>query len=183
MVDEVKLLLVKRYINKNYTRGNKSKVGRIKGHARLNLGGTIFHDSRMPEPSCDRSNATDLERRIKFDIDSTWQQTLFNIIDERGLDEVIIYKKASITKQTFSKIRSDINYHPDKDTAIRLCISLRLNIDDTIDFLAKAGYTLSKAIKRDLVIKYFIEREEYDMDEIDEILYELKLKTLNKYEK
>ena len=63
-----------------------------------------------------------------------------------------------------------------------MCIGLRLNIDDTLDLLAKAGYTLSNSIKRDLVVRYFIENEIYSIMNMQEnyqntnvlIIYEQK---------
>ena len=57
-----------------------------------------------------------------------------------------------------------------------MCIGLKLNIDDTLDLLAKAGYTLSNSIKRDLVVRYFIENEIYNVDEMNLVLDEFKLK-------
>ena len=70
----------------------------------------------------------------------------------------------------------DINYKPNKDISIQLCIGLKLNIDDSLDLLKKAGYSLSNSIKRDLVVKYFIENRIYNIDELNLVLEELELK-------
>lgn len=122
-----------------------------------------------------------LKKKIDEKLEYTWQEALFHIIDEKNIDEVELYKKSGITKQTFSKIRSDDKYHPDKDTAIRLCIGLELSLEDTLDLLGKAGFTLSKSIERDLVFRYFIENKEYDLYTIDCVLHKLKMKLLLKY--
>ena len=53
-----------------------------------------------------------------------------------------------------------MNYQPKKDTAIQICIGLKLNLDKTIDLLSKAGFGLSAASERDLVIKYVKENED-----------------------
>ena len=124
---------------------------------------------------------SDLKQKIVVKLDQTWQQSLFETIDNKSIDEVELYKKSGITKQTFSKIRSDDKYHPDKDTAIRLCIGLELSLEETLDLLGKAGFTLSKSIERDLVFRYFIENKEYDLYVIDCVLEELKMKLLLKY--
>ena len=68
-----------------------------------------------------------LRDRVDRNLDDTWQQSLFDIIDRKFLDKVEVYKRALITKQTFYKISHDAEYQPDKDTAIRLCIGLKLN--------------------------------------------------------
>ena len=80
-----------------------------------------------------------------------------------------------ITKQTFSKIRNETNYHPDKETAVKMCFGLKLNIDETVDLLAKAGYTLSMSIKQDLIIRYFIEHKAYDVIDLNNMFYSFNL--------
>ena len=126
-------------------------------------------------------NEDALRRKIDKYLDDTWQTALFDIINEKCLDEVEVYKRGYLTKQTFSKIRNDAEYHPDKDTAIRLCIGLKLNLDETLDLLSKAGYTLSRSLERDLIIRFFIENKEYDIIEIDCALEDNGLKQFLKY--
>lgn len=122
-----------------------------------------------------------LKKRVNSNLSNSWQEALFSIIDSKFLDEVEVYKRGGLTKQTFSKIRSNSDYHPDKDTAIRLCIGLKLNVDETLDLLGKAGYTLSPSIERDLIIRYFIENKEYDIYEMDCVFEEMGMKQFLKY--
>ena len=112
-------------------------------------------------------------------IHSSWSTNVLSTIDQKGYKDSEVYKNAGISKQTFSKIRSNENYQPSRDTALQMCIGLKLNIDQAIDLLAKAGFTLSHSSKRDLVVKYFIEKEIYSMDELNDILYELSLPLFN----
>jgi hypothetical protein len=53
---------------------------------------------------------------------------------------------------------------------MRLCVGAGLNLDETKDLLARAGYALSPCDKRDIIFSYFIEREVFDMIEIDIVL-------------
>ena len=76
----------------------------------------------------------------------------------------------------FSKIVSDRNYKPARDTCIALCIGLRLNLKDASDLLEKAGYTLSHSSKRDIAIEFFLVEGMYRMQEINEMLDRLGLK-------
>lgn len=91
-----------------------------------------------------------------------------------------IYTFAHIDRRLFSKIISDNNYHPSKDTAIALALALRLNIAQASAFLESAGYTLSKSIKRDIAIKFLIENEIFDLDDVNTVLYDVGEKTLGK---
>jgi len=119
-------------------------------------------------------NESAIQKRIKHAAD-TFQEYLFYLIESKGLKNTDVYKRAIITKQHFSKIKQNPNYHPDKGTAIRLCVGAMLNMDETKDLLARAGYALSPADKRDIIFSYFIEHGVYDMLEIDIVLEEYGL--------
>jgi len=112
-----------------------------------------------------------LKERIKH-MSDTFQEYLFYLIDNKGMGNTEVYKRAIITKQLFSKIKLNPQYHPDKATAMRLCIGAKLNMDETIDLLARAGYALSPCDKRDIIFSFFIENNVFDMIEIDIALEE-----------
>ena len=51
----------------------------------------------------------------------------------RCLLDADVYNKVHIDRRLFSKIRSDVNYHPSKDTVILLGLSLNLSLDEMLD--------------------------------------------------
>jgi len=107
-----------------------------------------------------------LEERMKHMLD-TFQEYLMYLIESKGLSNADVYKRAYLTKQLFSKIKLNPDYHPDKGTALRLCVGAKLNLDETKDLLARAGYALSPCDKRDVIFSFFIEQGIYDMLDID----------------
>ena len=97
----------------------------------------------------------------------TFPQYLLYLISEKGMENSEVYKRAIVDKKVFSKIKKNPNYHPQKLTALCLCIGAKLNLDESKDLLARAGYALSPCDKTDIIFSYFIENEIYDMIELD----------------
>ena len=116
-------------------------------------------------------NQSALKERMRH-MSDTFQEYLLYLIESGGLTNAEVYKGALLTKQLFSKIKLNPQYHPDKATAMRLCVGARLNLDETKDLLARAGYALSPCDKRDIIFSFFIEHEVFDMIEIDIALEE-----------
>ena len=109
-----------------------------------------------------------------------WQFLFLGANIDDNLTNVEIYKRANIRRQLFSKIISNKDYQPKKETAIVLALAMHLNLDETKDFLSGAGYALSRGSQRDLVIKFFIENGYYNVLDIDQALYDHGLEPLSK---
>ena len=107
-----------------------------------------------------------LQERMKHMTD-TFSEYLMYLIREKHMENAEVWKRAIVDKKIFSKIKNNVNYHPNKLTALCLCVGAKLNLDESKDLLARAGYALSPCDKTDIIFSYFIENEIYDMIELD----------------
>lgn len=101
----------------------------------------------------------------------TFQQRLFQLIDESGMDDGTVYKKANIDRKVFSRIRCKEGYKPKKKTAVAFAIALQLDMPTMLDLLSRSEIAFSPSNKFDLIITYFITNKVYDIHEINAALF------------
>ena len=110
----------------------------------------------------------------------TFVDMLTRYINKNGWRDTRVYQAAQMDRRLFSKIMSDRNYKPSKDTAIALAIALELTLTQANDLLSRAGYTLSHSNKRDVIIEYFIREGIHNLSDINEVLYNLDQKIIGR---
>lgn len=126
----------------------------------------LYEEDSEEENAFTQLHESKLEERMKHLTDS-FSEYLLYLIEEKGMTNADVYKRALVDKKTFSKIKNHADYHPQKMTAMCLCMGAKLNLDETRDLLARAGYALSPCDKTDIIFSYFIENQIYDMIELD----------------
>lgn len=107
-----------------------------------------------------------LDERLAHRAD-TFSEYLLYLIKSKNMTNVEVYKRACLTKQYFHKINKNKDFHPEKIKALLLCVGAKLNLDETKDLLARAGYALSPADLTDIIFSFYIEHEHYDVIDID----------------
>ena len=85
-----------------------------------------------------------------------------------------IYNNAWLPRRTYSRIMNG-NYCPKKDTLLALCLSLKLNFEQTLDLLSRNSMTLNPADKADQFIVICIKNKTYNLEKINEGLVKLGL--------
>ena len=108
---------------------------------------------------------------VVSNLDKTFMELVFTYADDRGINDVELQKKACINRKAFSKLKCGTTRNPSKPTALCFAIALELSLDETRDLLSRAGLALSPCSKQDVIVQYFIEKEAYDIDIINEALF------------
>ena len=184
---------VKSYIDETYVQETELEEYSVKGtyvrdrkltqhHLNRRVGAMedVCDCSVLPAPEClmsSKSAPRKLED-ILGEVDETFSETLLRLIDQKGLTDSYVYKKANIDRKHFSKIRNNKDYKPKKETAIAFAIALELNLDETLDFIGRAGFTLTHSSKFDIIIEYFLMEENYNIFEINDVLFAFGQTTL-----
>ncbi len=121
----------------------------------------------------------DLDNVLK-NKEESFSEMLLRLIDEKGLKDSEVYKRANVDRRLFSKIRGDEDYVPSKKTALSFCFALQLNLAETDRLLGTAGYILSLSSRFDLIIRYLLLKEEYNINFVNIVLEDYGEDTLSR---
>ena len=128
-------------------------------------------------PMAAPSVAPDWEEIIKR-TDESFSEALLRLIDAHGMTDVECYRRANVDRKLFSKIRSNPAYKPSKPTVCAFAIALELPWGEAKDLLKKAGFALSRSSGFDLILDYCFRHRIYNLDEINEVLFQYDLPLL-----
>ncbi len=126
---------------------------------------------QRPIPCAPAAFSADLDHFLKKK-DAGFVETLLLLIQKSGQKNSAVYKKANLSKQHFSKLINDPKATITKPVAVALALALELDLPQTRDLIGRAGYTLSNSNIFDLIIQYHIENKQYNVVEINIVLYE-----------
>ena len=99
---------------------------------------------------------------------------------EKGLSPVELYKKANVDRKLYSKYMGPEKKHPSMNTVISFALALHLERLEFNEFLQIAGYSLSNASSRDVCIMYCLEKDIYNIDEANALLFAVGIEPLSR---
>ena len=119
--------------------------------------------------------AKDIEKAVDdYNKGTTIKKFIRDKIKEKGLSgSSDVYTNCGVIKGTFSKIRREKQKDTQRQTALALCIGLKLNLEEAEKFLSLLGYKFRASKKQEIAVKWFIENGIYNIDDINETLMKL----------
>ena len=139
-----------------------------------------FEVTRILRSSSAERSVRDTLSTLERNVNRTFVDKLLQLINERGLRDSEVYKAAHVDKRLFSKMVSNREYKPAKDTAIALALALKLPLEEANDLLSRAGYTFSHSNKRDVIIEFFFREKVYNLMDANDVLYRLNQKLIGR---
>lgn len=177
---------IKQYIDDNYVENAVVDEYGLTEEDRLDMSKLrrrreiIFHSGNNRRFSREEQAKIDA---LYEDAEKSFCVKVFELVDKKGIKDSELYGgkyEPYFKRQVLTAMRSNSNYHPAKFVAVTICIVLKLDLNETLDLLERAGYTLSRSRKADVVIRACIENGIRDYGKIDEKLKENGCEELRK---
>ncbi len=112
----------------------------------------------------------------------SFRDVLLKKIADRELSNAEVYKKAGLDRKYFSKIINPGQKNekvPVKHTVMALGLALKMNLEEFEAFLKTAGYCIMTSDVYDLIVKYCVLNEIYNVIEVNILLNDNGLKSLD----
>lgn len=187
-----KINYINEYIEKHYTTDTSNSLyALLEAQAKERRDGIFARrrkDKETPETDTNSDYIEYREINIWDEIiekidenDLTFQEKLLAYIDRMGIKDSEYYNSLNLSKQMFSKLRSNKFYQPSRNTVMASCIRLHLDLMEANDLMGRAGFAFSPINLPDMVVKGCIEHKVYDLEFIESVLQEKNQPTLLKY--
>lgn len=127
----------------------------------------------------ENQNTDEIAKQIIAEIEDiklqmTSCELLSDFIDYSGVEKKEIKRTLQLHGFSTKMLDDNLSYKnksmPKKDSLIILALILNLSEKEVDQLLNSAGYTLSCSIKRDCIIRYYINHKKYDIDKLNQLL-------------
>lgn len=113
--------------------------------------------------------------QIAEDFEKPFGKKALELAKDRGIKKSALYGgkyELYFSKQIMSNITNDDDYHPSKYVCVVICLVLKLDLNQTLDLLERAGWTLSRSRKADVVVRACIDNGIHDVYTVNRRLEE-----------
>lgn len=108
--------------------------------------------------------------------DLSFADVVFKIIDKHGMTPSQVYRGVFMRRQDFSRVTNPKCKNVTRRMVWQIIVGLHCSLEEADAVLFSAGYIRNNS-KFDLTMQYFIEHGNYDINAIDAVLEELRMKT------
>lgn len=123
------------------------------------------------KPTPKKNPQEEIQSMLNAGLKLNFRQKLNQYIDATGGKASQIYTKAGMNRKFFSKMMNGESI-PQKKNVMALGLALELPLEQYKEFLASAGYSFMPSSRFDLIVKYCVVNQIYNLIEINMLLYE-----------
>lgn len=97
--------------------------------------------------------------------------TLYDFEEKKHMKPSAVYDGAGISNSLYNAYKRN-ERTPGWDKVYSIAVTMKLDINETTELLSAAGLSFRMNNEFDIIVKYFIERRIYDVDKINDVLFE-----------
>lgn len=161
-----------------------SSIGKGNGQDKNLLSKENSSAERTPQKKV-YDGSLELDAFIKKYREMSLDQWFNKMLDEREIKASDVYKKAGVSKQAYSRLRqydyddkSKKKMKSQKYNTILTLLALEPPYEEFLEKLSMRSFALSDCEETDLVIRWSLLNGKYDVDKLNEVLYERELEPL-----
>lgn len=132
-------------------------------HNEKNRFNTLPHKSSPERDAC-------VEWYSNHNNPSSYSQIVLCYLNDSKTDKDTLCEKYQLERTYFSKLADNPKYHPSKGEALILCFAFHLNYEEARALLKSADFILSSSEKQDLIIRYFLENNLFNLNDLNYVL-------------
>ena len=85
----------------------------------------------------------------------------------------MLFEKGVLEKDYFTKLEKSLSYIPSKGEAVIICFAFKLSFEASRALLKSTGYALTNSEKTDLIIRFFLENNNYNVHDLNYVLIKI----------
>jgi transcriptional regulator with XRE-family HTH domain len=180
MIDEKIIADLREYLKDHYIPSHIFMFSEI-NYSLNEVSSQLEKETDIDEIACFRDVSDDASEYIrKHRKPGGFAHALDRKRKEKGLSPAELYKRANVDRRQYSRFMGPEGRHPSMNTVISFALALRLERQEFDELLQTAGYTRINSSTRDVCIMFSIEKNIYDIDEVNALLFAIGVEPLTR---
>ncbi len=109
----------------------------------------------------------------EHDNPSSYSAIVCSLFKDSGKEQSVLCEKLLLEKDYFSNLERNLSYIPPKGEAIIMCFAFKLSYEAARVLLRSAGYALTNSEKSDLIVRFFLETQNHNINDLNYVLNKL----------
>ena len=101
----------------------------------------------------------------------SFYEAFISMADRKHIDDFVqVYKNSGVSRSRYSRLISGVTKKISKETLAAFAIGLKLDLKEANEFFSEFGYIIGVYSMFDKILRFYISKRIYDIDELDTCL-------------